>query len=358
MDHCKEFVDRAVEGEVEGLERRFCERIGLPHAAATSRSSNALHLAMCTLDLKRGDKVICSVNSYVDVPEAVRHFDAEPIFVDCERERYTIDPERVEDVLRGNKSKKLRAIIVSHIAGKTADMEALWDLAEKYNVHVIEDVSDALTARYGEKAAGTDERTLLSVYAIGDKCDRRFHVGMLGMHDETLLHRAHAKRYHGMVHHKGEVEYLYDVVDIGCAYELNEMEALIANHYLATLEDDTRRRQEIAAMYREQLQGLEHVRLPAETEGESHYRFIVEIDRNRDSFARAMRDRGVETGLHYVPLHTTRYYKEKYGFRLFDFPVAMEVYQKVLSLPNRPDMSDEEVAYVCDVIREVDRQHI
>ena len=156
----KEYIDEvlSLEGEskIDALEKSFQEYIGAKYALAVSSGTSALHLAMCALDLKRGDKVVCSVNSFPDLPEVVRHFDAEPIFVDCEGESYNIDLDKLDQVLSQNKSKKLRAVIINHMAGETTDLTRLYEIAKTHNVKVVEDASDAMGASYqGNKVGNT-----------------------------------------------------------------------------------------------------------------------------------------------------------------------------------------------------------
>jgi len=340
------------------LERQVAEELGVSHVLSTSSSTNALHLAMCALDLKRADKVVCPVYAYADIPEVVRHFDAEPIFVDCEPFGYTIDPKKLEEVLKKNQSKKLRAVIVNHVAGFPADLERIYELARKYNVAVIEDLTDAPGTRYRGKPLGTMEGTLMGVASLGNKIDNHFDAGLLLSNDDACYERGALLRNHAKVPGSQSLDYLYDIVDIGCQYRLNEFAALYAQVLFSQREEQTRRRMEIAEIYFRELKELDHVKLPFRSEDHTYYRFMIEIDRNRDAFARGLLDRGVETALHYVPLHMTQYYKEKYGLSLFDFPWAMGVFQRTLSLPNRPDMSDEEVMRVCEAVRNVDAQHV
>ena len=342
----------------ERLEKMACEATGVPYALATSSSSTALHLAMCALDLKRGDKVICSVNAYVDVPEVVRHFDAEPIFVDCDPFSYNIDPTKLEEALQANQSKKLRAVIVNHMAGLPADMERIHALAREYDVEVIEDATDAPAATYRGKPVGNLEGTLMSILSIGNKFDNRFDAGLLLSANPDCHERGVLLRNHARIPGSKSVEYLYDVVDIGCQFRLNEFSALYAETLFAKWQEERQRRLEIAEIYFRELEGLRHIRLPLRHEDHSYFYYIIEVDKNRDAFARQLADRGIEVALHYVPLHTTRYYKNKYELRLFDFPWAMGAYQRALSLPNRPGMSDEEVLRVCEAVREIDAEHI
>jgi len=347
-----------IDGSAEAFEREFCTHVNAPYAVATSSSTSALHLAMCTLDLKRGDKVACSVNAYVDVPEVVRHFDAEPLFVDCDPRSYNMDLDRLEETLERYNSKKLRAVIVNPVAGCPLDMERLWEIAERYDVHIVEDATDAWGTRYLGGAPGSFEKNILTVFSMGNKQSNRFDGGVLVSHREDCHQRAVLLRNHGMVVPKKSPGYLYDVTEIGCQYRMNDFDALYARYLLEGIEEENRRRREIAEECRKALQGLHHVTLPVEEPGHGYDQFIVEIDRNRDAFARALKERGIETRLHYIPLHTTQYYKEKYGIKLFDFPQAMHVYQRILSLPNRPDLSEEELSYITETVREIDAVHV
>ena len=357
-EHIRNASEEGMGEAVAGLERMAKDATGAPYALATSSSTTALHLAMCALDLKRGDKVICSVNAYLDVPEVVRHFDAEPIFVDCDPFTYNLDLEKLEESLRKNRSKKLRAVIVNHMAGLPVDMERVHALASEYDVHVIEDATDAPAALYRGEKIGSLEGSIMTVLSVGNKFDNSFDAGLLLTANEACYDRGALLRNHARIPGSKTVDYLYDVVDIGCQFRLNEYAALYAGLLFARREEERRRRLEIAEIYFRELQGLVHVKLPLRHEDHSYFYYIIEIDKNRDAFARKLAERGIEVALHYVPLHATRYYKSKYELKLFDFPWAMGAYQRVISLPNRPDMSDEEVLRVCEAIREIDAEHI
>jgi len=358
LERIRKAVEEGMGRSSERLEALAREETGAPYALSTSSSSTALHLAMCALDLKRGDKVICSVNAYLDVPEAVRHFDAEPIFVDCDPFTYNLDPKKLEEALERNQSKKLRAVIVNHMAGLPAEMERIHELARAYDVQVIEDATDAPGARYRGTPVGGLEGTLMTILSVGNKFDNRFDAGLLVSANAECHERGALLRNHARIPGSKSVGYLYDTVDIGCQFRLDDYSALYGELLFGRREWERERRREIAEIYFRELQGLDHVKLPLRHENHSYFYYIIEIDKNRDVFARALEERGIEVALHYVPLHTTRYYKEKYGLKLFDFPWAMGAYQRVMSLPNRPEMSDEELLRVCEAVREIDAAHI
>ncbi len=347
-----------LDGRVKELEDSVAKEYSVSYALATTNTTSALHLAMCALDLKRGDKVICSVNAYANIPEVIRHFDAEPIFVDCDPFTYNIDLSRLESTLKLNKSKKLRAIIINHMAGLSLSMEDIYRLAKEYDVQVIEDLTEVPNVYYNNQALGSDPRTLIAITNMGDKISGYFDAGVLLTQDETVYKRAKLLINHGLVQDNSRVSYLYDIVDIGCQYRLDEYSAIYASVLFKQREREFQRRLEIAKIYFQELQDLKHVRLPLKSENHSYFRFIIEIDRNRDSFAQGLAKRGIEVGLHYVPLHSTRYYKDKYGLKLFDFPWAMGVYQRAISLPNHPDLKDDDIHYICQAIRDIDAEHI
>jgi len=342
---------------VAHLEKSLKDRLDIKYALTTNNSTSALHLSMCALDLKRGDKVLCSVNSFVDVPEVVRHFDAEPIFVDIDTKSYNIDLNKLEDKLKKHKTKKLRAVIISHMAGLPVDMKIVADLAKEYDIKIIEDCSDA----FGAKIDGTEVGSRYSdigVFSFGDRIENIFGGGAMVSNNQEYISRAELLRNHSIITQSVTANYLYDVVDIGCDYRMSEYDSIFAQDILDKIDSKNQREIEIANIYFKELDGLKHLSLPLRDENHIYRYFIVEIDKNRDGFARELKNRGVEVSLQYVPLHSTKYYKDKYSLKIFDFPNAMSVYQRVMSLPNNPELSDDDIYYICEKIKEVDASHI
>ncbi len=362
----KEYIDEVLSSEggskVEALEKSFQGYIGAKYALAVSSGTSALHLAMCALDLKRGDKVVCSINSFPDLPEVVRHFDAEPIFVDCEDESYNIDLDKLDEVLGRNRSKKLRAVIVNHMAGETTDLNRLYEIAKSHNVKVIEDASDAMGASYQGKKVG-DTGADITTFSFAPHLNKSVvQGGMFVTNDEEFYSRAKLFRTHAIRNDKGgaydQVDYLYDVIDIGWKYDMSELNAAFCLAQFEKLDDCIERREVIAKSYLKQLKGIAHITLPAHNQEHVFRYFMIEIDKNRDHFARELKKAGISIGLQYIPLHFMDYYKKKYSLRVFDFPVALGVYQKVMSLPVYSSLKDEEVDYICATIKKVAKAHV
>ncbi len=341
---------------IDRLEKEINNTFNLSNSLSLGSSSAAMHLAMCALDLKRGDKVICPVNSFVDIPESVRHFDSEPIFVDIDPKRYTILTDELERTIIANKSKKLRAVVVTHFAGLAANIDEIKDIAKKHNLAVIEDATDSLGLEINGRYAGSIGD--IGVYSFEYKLCRYISGGLLATSNEEYFERAKLLSNHALIYENEDIYYLYDIKDIGCDYRMSELNSIICYESFKKFRDNIKRRREIAAIYRRELDGVAHITLPVEDKDHIYHYFIIEIDKNRDAFARELKKRGVEVGLHYVPLHLTKYYKEKYNLKIFDFPNALHIFQKTMSLPIYPLMSNDDVLYVCEAIKEVAKHHI
>lgn len=344
------------------LESKFSDMFNIKYSLSTMSGTSALHLAMCAIDLKRGDKVICSVNAYVDVPEVVRHFDAEPIFVDCDAQSYMIDLKKLEAVLKEHKNKKLRAVILNHMGVDGFDLDKLYSLAKEYDVKIIEDATDAMGSKYNGKFLGSTDADI-TIFSFAPHVYKDFiSGGMFTTNNQELFERAKLLRNHGIVKQcdesECEVNYLYDTVDIGWRYAMNDIVASVCLDRLETNEAQKSRRHEIASKYAQSFKNLKQVRVITNIEHDHILYFFVEIDKNRDHFARELKHSGVEVGLHYMPLHLTDYYRKKYSLRVFDFPAALGIYQKTLCLPLYAGLRDDEVDHVIEAVEKIANSYI
>ena len=341
----------------EMLEEDFKEYIGCEYAVTASSGTNALHLAMCALDLKRGDKVICSINAFVNVPEVVRHFDAEPIFVDCNSDDYMMNPLKLKEAIAKNKSKKLRAVIVNHMGGRVADMEEIYTIAREGNIKVIEEATDALGSRYKGEMVGATGADMTIFSFVPHLVNDIINGGVLCTDNEHYAKRARLYRNHGLVEGQEEgihsVGYFYDMIDIGLSYKISEIDAALCLARLKNVDEDIKKRTQLAGIYYEKLQGINHVTVKSALDEPNITNFFIEIDKNRDHFARELKKEGIEVRLHYIPLNFMEYYKNKYELKVFDFLSSLEIYQKTVSLPLFSNMSHDEANKVCEVIKKV-----
>jgi len=341
--------------KVEELEKEVSNFIGAKYTIATNNATSALHLALSAIDLKRADKVLMSVNSFPSLPETVRHFDAEPIFIDIESNGFNIDLNKLEVYLESNNSKKLRVLMLTFVAGEIPDLNRIYEIVQKYNVIIIEDATSALGAMHQGKMVGSLDAhmTIFSTNNTNSKTAIS-RSGFIVTSDENIASRAKLLRTHAInssFDEYGNLDYIYDVVDIGYKYDMTELEAAFNLAQFYKTNSFCERRQEIAVIYNEQLQGLKHIVLPAYDEEHIFSQYIIKVSRNRDGFARALKDQGVSTGLHYIPLHLLTYYKKKYKLKITAYGNALTNYGQILSLPIYPSMSDDDVLYVCNTIK-------
>ena len=336
------------------FEENMKKFIGAKYAIATATSTAAIHLALSAIKLKRGDKILMSVNSFVNLPEVVRHFDAEPIFIDINMEDMNIDINKFEEALAVNDSKKLRGAIITFVAGQSPDLDRIYDIAKKYGIILIEDCRSSLGATYNGKKVGNlrADMTIFSTnpsnskYAISRS-------GIIVTNNEDIAARAKLLRTHALTttyDSYGNLDYVYDVVDIGHKYDLSELDAAYALAQLNKTEKFIKRRKEIAKLYEKRLSDVKHITVLPHNDEHIFTQFIIKISRNRDAFARALKERGVSTGLNYIPLHLLSYYKTKYSIKITAFSNALNIYQQILSLPMYAGLTDEEVNYVCDQV--------
>lgn len=355
-------LETGIKSKVEELEEELQNFIGVKYAIATNNATSALHLALSAMELKRADKVLMSVNSFVNLPETVRHFDAEPIFIDIEANGFNIDLDKLELYLEKNNSKKLRALIVTFVGGEVPNLERIYTIAKKYDIIVIEDATSALGAMYKDQMVGSLQAdiTIFSTnYSNSKTAINR--GGFIVTDDELLATQAKLLRTHAInssFDEFGNLDYIYDVVDIGYKYDMTEIEAAFSLAQFYKTNSFCERRQEIAAIYNEKLKGLKHIVLPEFDEEHIFSQYIIKVSKNRDGFARALKEKGVSTGLHYIPLHLLTYYKKKYKLKITAFGSALSTYGQILSLPIYPAMSNEDVFYVCETIKSVAQEWI
>jgi len=348
--------------KVEELENEIQEFIGCSHVISTYNSTAAMHLALSAMNLKRADKVLMSVNSFPNLPEVVRHFDAEPIFIDIQSDGLNIDLDKLEEYLENNNSKKLRAVMVTFVAGEIPDLDKLYALKNKYDITIIEDASNSLGAMYKDNLVGNigADMTIFAMNPSNGKSTVS-NAGFIVTNDDDLASEARLLRTHAInstFDSYGNLDYIYDVVNIGYKYDMTDLDAAFNLSQFYKTNDFIDRRQEIAQLYVKELEGVAHIKLPEFSSDHLFTQFIVKITKNRDGFARALKEQGISTGLTYIPLHLLTYYKQKYKLKITTYGNALNTYSQILSLPMYPSLSDEEVVYICDNIKTISKEWI
>lgn len=333
--------------EVNQFEREFATYCGVAHAIGVGSGTSAIQLALLACGLEPGDEVITVSNTAVASVAAVELAGAQPVLVDIDPLRYTLDPARLAAAL----SPRSRAILVVHLFGCPADMEPILSFADRHHLFVIEDCAQAHGARYNGRMVGSlGHLAAYSFYptknlgAYGDG-------GAVLTGDPLLAARLRRLRQYGWNEQRISL-------DKGLNSRLDEMQAAILRVKLTHLDQWNDRRRELAAIYNSSLSGAGLV-LPIEPSGTRHvyHQFVVRCHQ-RDELAAFLAENGIETRVHYpLPIHSQP------AYRSLDIdPGALclteSAANEILSLPIRPDLSEEDISAVCRAIRFFQGQRI
>ena len=339
----------------QDLEREFAELIELEYAVAVNNGTAALHLACVALGLGPGDEVVTTPLTFVATANAVHYTGAKPVFADIiGAHDFNIDPASIERLL----TPRTKAISVVHYGGFPCDMEAITDIAVRHNLKVIEDASHAPGVRHGDKMiGGWGDIGCFSFYSNKNMVTGE--GGMVTCRDPELdaqvrRLRCHAMTAHTLDRHHGPV-FEYDVIDVGYNYRMDEMRAALGLCQLRKLMAANARREELTLYYRQALAKENRLLLPyTEAKASAYHIFPVLLPpgANRPAFMSAMRERGVQTSIHYRPVHQMTVYRHLYPGLERTCPRAEEVGLRQVTLPLYPQMTEDMVDYVCQSARE------
>jgi dTDP-4-amino-4,6-dideoxygalactose transaminase len=346
------------------FEADFAACVGAKHAIAVNSCTAAMHLALEAMDLQRGDQVITSPYTFAATAEVVRYFGAEPVFVDIRPDDLNINPRLIEAAI----TRRTKAIIPVHIAGLPADLDAIYALADRYGLAVVEDAAHAFPSEYGGRpvgspgASGQPSAVCFSFYAT--KTITTGEGGMITTDDDALAERCRIMALHGISkdawkRYTAEGSWYYEIIAPGYKYNLTDIAAAIGLVQLRKAGRMWQRRREIAQIYKEAFDSMPELQIPADRIDCQHawhlYLLRLNLDRlriDRAQFIQELKRLNIGTAVHFIPLHLHPYYQKTYGCAPDDFPVSYEEYQRVISLPIYSKMSDEDVE---DVVSSVAR---
>ena len=332
---------------VDEFEQSFADLQGAGYCIGVSSGTDALHIALQALGIGSGDFVIVPANTFIATAEAVSHCGAVPVFADCD-DFYNIDIDKVEKFLlslNDEQRSKTKAIIPVHLYGQPVDMHNLMNLAEEHRLSVVEDACQAHLAQWQGKRVGSFGAFGAFSFYPGKNLGAYGEAGALITNNEKLYKKAKMLRQHG------EIE-RYNHKVIGHNYRMEAFQGAVLATKLKYIEMWTKQRQQNAALYYELLSDVEEVELPQEQDGtESVYHlYVIQAD-DRNGLQKFLGDNGIGTGLHYpVPLHLQEAYRYL-GYKEGDFPAAERAAGRILSLPMYPELTEEQIRFVCSNIK-------
>ena len=338
---------------VSELEREFARFCGSAHAIAVANGTAALHLALLAAGCGNGDEVLVPSLNFVAAANTILHTGATPVFCDIRGPHdLTVSPEDLEAAV----SRRTRAIVVMHYGGNPCHMEAICELAKAHDLAVIEDAAHAPGAQWGGRMCGT----------IGDLgcfsffSNKNLPVGEGGMivtNDDSLAESVRLLRSHGMTtltwdRHRGHAS-SYDVVRAGFNYRLDEIRAALALVQLERLEGQNAARGRIVGFYRDVLDGKNGLSMPFAPRDHVipvHHLAVIVLPEGsrRDEVRGLLAERGIQTSVHYPPIHLFQTYSELGSKRLL--PQTEAVGERLVTLPLFPHMSDGQAVAVTEAV--------
>jgi dTDP-4-amino-4,6-dideoxygalactose transaminase len=326
---------------------------------AVNSATAGLHLALEAVGVGLGDEVITTPYTFTATAEVVRYLGADPVFVDIDPATMNMDPAGIEAAV----TSRTKAILPVHFAGLPCDMDAILGIARKHGLKVVEDAAHAFPASYRGRQVGAleSDATAFSFYAT--KTITTGEGGMVVTKDPGIAERCRIMRLHGIGciafdrYTSPKASWYYEVVAPGYKYNMTDIAASLGIHQLRKVNAFRARRAELAARYNEAFEELPLI-LPPDSPAEGDHAWHLYVIRllsaaggSRDQFIGRMVEKGIGCSVHFIPLHLQPYWRDRYRLKPEDFPQALDVYRRVISLPLYTRMRTIDQERVIDGVR-------
>lgn len=334
--------------QVETFAKELATYTGAKHVIPCANGTDALQIAMMALDFKPGDEIILPVHTYVATAEVIALLGLVPVFTEVDPKTFNIDPELIAKKI----TKKTKAIVPVHLYGQCANLEAIVKIATDHNIRVIEDAAQSLSAEFifsdgTRKKSGTIGDIGTTSFFPSKNLGCYGDGGAIFTNDSTL-----AEKIKMIANHGQKVKYHHET--IGVNSRLDTLQAAILSVKLKYLNEYTAKRNEVATYYDKNLADIKHFELPHRASYSTHafHQYTIKIsDLDRDEFKLYLDKCGIPSMIYYpVPLHLQKAYKQP-GIERGAFPITEKLSKTVLSLPVHTEMNEEQLNYICTIIR-------
>ena len=339
--------------KIKEFEDALCSYIGCRHCVAVNSGTSALDIAVQSLDLPMGSEIITTPFTFVATSNAIIYNGLKPVFADICSDTFNIDPDSIREKI----TKDTRAIIYVDYAGQPCDIKAIKDIADEFDLFLIEDACHALGAEYdGRKVGNFADMTVFSFHPV--KHITTGEGGAVVTHNRELYDRLLLLRSHGIDKNTQErygpnASWAYDMKYLGRNYRITDFQAALGTSQLKKLDVFVKRRQEIADKYNEAFADVSEI-VTQSTEsimGHGWHLFTILLDSgiDRNDFFARMREKNIGVNLHYIPIYKFTYYRN--NFKLDDddeYPVTEDIFERIVTLPLFPLMAEEDVLSVID----------
>ncbi len=341
------------------FEEAFADYIGAEAALAVNSCTAAMHIGLAALGIGPGDEVISTPMTFASTIHVIEQVGARPVLVDIDPQTLNIDPDRVARAI----TPRTKAIMPVHYAGHPVEMGPLLALAQEHGLYVLEDAAHALPAAYRGQMVGTmGDLTAFSFYVTKNMTTAE--GGMLTGSPE-LIDRARVLSLHGMSRdawkrYKVGGSWYYEVVAAGFKYNITDIQSALGLVQLGRLDAMQARRRHVVSRYNVAFSGWDALQTPVERPHVEHAWHLYVLRLNLDAltidrarFIDELSARNIGSSVHFIPVHVHPYYRDKYGWKPEDFPIAWQEYQRVVSLPLHPQLSDTDITAVIEAVTDI-----
>lgn len=339
------------------FEKEFADYVGVKYAVALSSGTAALHASCFALGIGEGDEVITTPITFAASANCVLYCGGTPVFADIDEKTYNIDPVDIERKI----TSRTKAVIPVHFTGQPCDMKAIWSLAKKYNLKIIEDAAHASGADYfGRKIGALDsDLTIFSFHPV--KHMTTCEGGMVTTNNEELYQKVKGFRAYcltkdsSLFYDKNDGPWHYEIQGLGYNYRISDVMCALGRSQLKKLDRFVEKRRKVAEIYNKRLKDVEGITLPYLAEGCNSswhlYTIQVEDGRRKEVYIR-MKEAGIGVDVHYLPVYKHPYY-QKIGYKDVCCLKAEHLYSQILSIPIFYTLTEEKQEYVIDTIKEI-----
>jgi dTDP-4-amino-4,6-dideoxygalactose transaminase len=350
--------------KTRSFEGQFGKFVGASHAVAVNSATAALHLALVASGVGAGDEVIVPTMTFAASAEVALYLGARPVLVDCRLDTMNIDPAVIEAAV----TPRTKAIMPVHFAGQPCEMDIIQSIAKAHGLKVIEDAAHALPARYrGRMVGAIGDITCFSFYAT--KTITTGEGGMATTENQEWAERMRMLSLHGISHdawkrYSAEGSWYYEIAEVGYKYNLTDLAASLGIEQLKKCHSLAAARRRIADAYTRGFSDLSEIHLPlCQSDIEHAWHLYViqleleQLDIDRRGFIEELREANIGASVHFMPLHLHPFYRDKFAYRPAACPNAAKVYERIVSLPIYPSMSDNDIDDVTAAVRTIVRRH-
>lgn len=344
---------------VNEFENSVAKYVGTKYAVAVSNGTAALHMACYAAGISEGDEVLVPAITFAASSNCVLYCGGKPVFIDIDPKSYNIDINKIKEKI----TNKTKAIIPVDFAGQSVDMDSILKIAEEYNLIVIEDAAHALGSEYkNEKVGSKAHMTEFSFHPVKPITTGEGGVVVTNskeLYEKMILFRSHGITRNSELMTENQGPWYYEQIDLGYNYRLTDIQSALGLSQIKKLDDFILKRREIVNKYNEAFKELKEIGTPFENEysksGYHIYVLLLNLDKlkcGRKEIFEALQAENIGVNVHYLPVYLHPYYK-KLGYKKGECPVAEDIYNRMITIPLFPSMTDKDIKDVIEAVKKV-----